>query len=280
MNYKTIELNSWEKFKNLAEHSILEWVFRGQSNSKWEIRSSLERSGIMTNFDYAEINMLDDFKRASNHYLRETQIPETLIDWLALLQHYGAPTRMIDFTKSPYVAAYFAFENIENDSESVAIWIANKIHFYQGSINYLKNTKIKKIKGNRYSILDSTFSEIFHTSREGNLDLIIPLESYTMNERYYLQQSVFLSPCNPYKPFIEQLGFLNGVENESLIKVILPKSERNKALRDLERMNITRASLFPGLEGFAKSLHLKFSTIMSINDMAENLRYLKKNKLI
>ncbi len=101
-----------------------------------------------------------------------------------------------------------------------------------------------------------------------------------MNERYYLQQSVFLSPSNPYKTFNEQLDFLHESLDNSLIKIKIPKTERKKALRDLAKMNITRASLFPGLDGFAKSLHIHFSSLSNIEDMGKNIQILNDNDII
>jgi len=279
MKIKT--LNTWEEYKSLiADHSLLDWIFRGQSNADWEIRSSLDRSRIIENYDDGEERMLFEFQRASKYYLKDNEIPETLIDWFALLQHYGTPTRLIDFTKSPYVAAYFAFEWENNESDYVAIWIANKIGFYQRSLNYLSAKGFKKFDTKYYAFRDKTFKEIFDLSRTGEYDCIMPLESHLMNERYYLQQSIFLSPSNPYKAFNEQLGFLHETLNNALIKIKIPKTERKKALRDLAKMNITRASLFPGLEGFAKSLHIHFSTLSNIEEMGKNIQILNDNDII
>ena len=81
-----------------------------------------------------------------------------------------------------------------------------------------------------------------------------------MNERYYLQQSVFLAPSNPYKEFNQQLGFLDEVLDYSLINVQIPRKERKKALRDSNEYLFIQ-SLFPGLDGFAKSLKVKFRTL-------------------
>lgn len=279
MKIKT--LNTWEEYKSvIADHSLLDWIFRGQSNADWEIRSSLDRSEIIKNYDDGEERMLFEFQRASKYYLKDNETPNTLIDWLALQQHYGTPTRLIDFTKSPYVAAYFAFEWENKDSDYVAIWIANKIGFYQRSLYYLSAKGFKNFDSKYYAYRDKTFKEIFDLSRTGEYDCIMPLESHFMNERYYLQQSVFLSPSNPYKTFNEQLNFLNESLTNSLIKIEIPKTERKKALRDLEKMNITRASLFPSLDGFAKSLHIHFSTLSNFGDIAENLQILNDNDII
>ena len=275
------QLQTWQEFKTLiADNSQLEWIYRGQADSSWAIRSSLERSGIMTNYDEGEERMLYEFKRVSSYYLDEKEIPTTLIDWLALLQHHGTPTRLIDFTKSPYIAAFFAFEDSTDYGENVSVWIANKIYFYQGAIYYLEKNNFNDFDSKYYSFRDKTFKKIFEESRKGELDCVIPIESHLMNERYYLQQSVFLAPSNPYKEFNQQLDFLDNILDYSLINVLIPRKERKKALRDLEKMNITHASLFPGLDGFAKSLKVKFSTLNSIGELGESLNILQSEGLI
>ena len=275
------QLQTWQEFKTLiADNSQLEWIYRGQADSGWAIRSSLERSGIMTNYDEGEERMLYEFKRVSRYYLDEKEIPTTLIDWLALLQHHGTPTRLIDFTRSPYIAAFFAFEDSTDYGENVSVWIANKTYFYQRAIYYLEKNNFNDFDSKYYSFRNKTFKKIFEKSRKGELDCVIPIESHLMNERYYLQQSVFLAPSNPYKEFNQQLDFLDEILDYSLINVQIPRKERKKALRDLEKMNITHASLFPGLDGFAKSLKVKFSTLNSIGELGENLNILQREGLI
>ncbi|TAJ10496.1 FRG domain-containing protein [Marinilabiliaceae bacterium JC017] len=275
------ELKSWQEYKTLiADNAQLEWIFRGQSCSDWQIRSSLERSGIMNSFDKGEERMLYEFKRASRYYLSQNEIPQTLIDWLALLQHHGTPTRLIDFTKSPYIAAFFAFEDDQDYGDNIAIWIANKIYFYQRAIYYLQSKNFKDFDIKHYSFRDNTFQKIFQESRTGELDCVVPVESHLMNERYYIQQSVFLSPTNPYKEFQEQLDFLDEVKKFGLMKVLIPRKERKKAMRDLDKMNINHASLFPGLDGFAKSLKTKFSTLESVDESYKSLVKLKSAGLI
>jgi hypothetical protein len=72
--------------------------------------------------------MLEQFK--SNAHLYLTTLPRTFknLEWLSLMQHYGTPTRMLDFTFSPYVAAYFAFECGHNDC---CIYALKPLHFHR-----------------------------------------------------------------------------------------------------------------------------------------------------
>ena len=104
------------------------WIFRGHADKNWRLASSLERQlvnrGIKSinktvqnaiNFikydKYRasdEMYAIDQFKRYASMKLPKL---DHLVEWLAAMQHYGTATRLLDFTRSIYVALYFAFEN-------------------------------------------------------------------------------------------------------------------------------------------------------------------------
>lgn len=79
-----------------------------------------------------------------------------------------------------------------------------------------------------------------------------------LNQRLVIQQGVFLCPGDPSKTFVENLeGNLSEPGSEDKIRrYFIPYNAREEILRNLFRMNINRAGLFPGLDGFAKSLNL------------------------
>lgn len=70
-------------------------------------------------------------------------VPEDVIEWLALMQHFGAPTRLLDFTQSPYVATYFAVEDATEDS---VIWAVNEswVRNQAGRLALEKDERIQK----------------------------------------------------------------------------------------------------------------------------------------
>src|SRR5690606_14403222 len=122
----------WRKFKIFIDKSKHEWIYRNQGNSLWTLTTSLERSNNKEPIERIasiENQIVEEFKRAAKHYLPKKFLPTTLTEWLALIQHYGSPTRLIDFTRSPYVASYFAFEDESIDCEFVSIWVVNLIAF-------------------------------------------------------------------------------------------------------------------------------------------------------
>ena len=93
-----------------------EWIYRGQACS-WELKPTLERTltkwlGSSTSAAKYEDKLIREFQRGYNGGDRKLVLKNTC-NCLALMQHHGAPTRLLDWTYSPYVAARFALEHIK-----------------------------------------------------------------------------------------------------------------------------------------------------------------------
>src|SRR4051812_5636022 len=109
--YEIVQINSWQEFKDSAT-VLRSWAFRGQSNSKWPMFSSLSRYFIDFQVNekawpILESRALRIFKRKSHLFLKDLPADDDAFEWLGLMQHHGTPTRLLDFTWSPYVAAFF-----------------------------------------------------------------------------------------------------------------------------------------------------------------------------
>src|ERR1035438_5269080 len=103
------------------------WAFRGERDERWPLYSSLSR--YLQNFGVArgawpeqEGRILRIFKRKAHQFLDKPPDADDDFQWMALMQHHGAPTRLIDFTWSPYVAAFFALERTLADG---VVWAMN-----------------------------------------------------------------------------------------------------------------------------------------------------------
>lgn len=103
---KQIDLKSWSEFKLKVDSFKLEWFYRGQANASWKLASSLERHPSLLNIidvENVEIELIDEYRKAIRSFLDFKGTPKTTLEWLSLLQHHGTPTRLIDFTESPYI---------------------------------------------------------------------------------------------------------------------------------------------------------------------------------
>ena len=104
------------------------YLYRGQADSKWELQPSLTRFAKLYELgasQYHEIEKatLQDFRKDAHLYLPANKVHsrDDLVAWWVLMQQYGAPTRVLDWTVSAYVALYFAVEK-EPDKDG-AVWV-------------------------------------------------------------------------------------------------------------------------------------------------------------
>ena len=221
------------------------WAFRGQANSCWPLKASIER--VSTKPGLAEDYVEHEFKRRAHHYLKDLPNDDVL-EWLALMQHHGAPTRLLDWTKSAYVAAFFAAECAQ-PKKSFAIWAVNRASIRTEALAMLE---INSLGDGANLASRENFTRIY---------LTVPIEPYRMNERMTIQQDLFLCANNPLMGFDRCLKRLldyaqerNKPSSRWLHKLVVKSETRLDVLRTLNKMNINRATLFPGLDGFAQSL--------------------------
>ena len=244
--------------------------------SGWTLKTSLERTcETQCNTDLskaanAEYLLYREFRRRYQNY--KDGIPDPVgIEWLSLMQHYFAPTRLLDFTYSFFTAAYFAMEKSCEKSCPHAIWAVRGTWVAKEGIKLLKDSgkdvcylqiEQKELQWESQKPFFESLLNLKEPCYRGRIELsrrdplcVFPLNAMRLNERSTVQQGVFLCAGNVTKPFEENLKSLDGFDNrENLVKLIIPHNLQLEALERLHAMNITRASLFPGLQGFAESL--------------------------
>lgn len=276
--YSTLHLQNWSDFKHFIDTLSENWVFRGQANAFWDLENAIERTDFIQLYKGVEVDFLAEFQRGARNYLNRDETPEHLIEWLALMQHHGAPTRLLDFSKSPFIAAYFAFENCYQSPESnIAIWAVNIQCLKDAALEHLQQLFSTELESSGNVINEVLFEKIFF---QNNCSLIFPVEPFRMNRRYSLQQSIFVSTGNSYEPFMKQLDFLKEHINKAVLKIEIPVALHKEVIRDLQRMNLHRASLFPDLDGYAMSLKLRYNSMRSSDEIHESaLRNADKIKL-
>lgn len=238
--YEVVRIKSWEDFLSMISDSPYQsWAFRGQRDASAPLFSTLSRYlrafGVNPRaWSRQEERILRIFKRKSIHFLEFAPDREDDFEWLALMQDHGAPTRLLDFTWSPYVAAFFALHNTTKEG---VIWACNP-----AEIKKMKEVSLKK---------PADFRENF-LSDPGNFVWLG--EPYAMNRRLIAQSGTFLVPGVLDKSIEEILKEYPNPRN-TIIKFILPADRvRRKGMQELYRMNITQATLFPDLDGLARSL--------------------------
>ena len=260
--YKEIRIESWENLVNNLSSLPRTWVFRGQKDSNWGLSTTIERLDESTLIDRFERSIIESsFFQVLNTNLYQYSLnkyPETKIEQLFFLQHYGAPTRLLDFSYSPYVALFFALENTDSDSALFALNISNIEKLLRIILEEELNLKIKNSIRLEYpEILERIIS---NPARWKNH--VLPVYHYFHHERSNIQQSVYLMNSQLDETFEDALkktlSFVNILPEEMFIKYIIPYEYRLKALNELAKMNVNRETLFKGFESFIQSLKTRY----------------------
>ena len=266
-SYTTVRLSKWQEYKWYVQQFSDHWGFRGQASADWVLNNAIERTDFVQHYSGVESEFVSEFQRGARNYLSRDETPGHLIEWLALMQHHGAPTRLLDLSKSPFIAAYFAYELcLPCEGSYAAVWGINVHYLKNRALEVLSRTYEEELSGNRNLINESLFERIFY---ENNQPLVFPVEPFRMNRRYSLQQSLFLSTGVAAQPFMEQLNFLGDDLDKAVVKIELPAAHKKEALRDLQQMNLHRASLFPDLDGYAASLRLRYESRLTPEESDE-----------
>ncbi|MDO6594453.1 FRG domain-containing protein [Neptuniibacter sp. 1_MG-2023] len=246
---KLYEVASWQEFLALVESEELRgWAFRGQCDASWDLESSLTRrlKQFVPKDRWAEQEgrAIRVFKRKAHYFLNDTSALDDDFRCLALMQHHGAPTRLLDFTKSPYVASYFA---LHSSTTTAAVYAVNTPALWHEATppGFPEQTR---------DAIDPRNHDLLHKYYLSNqYPVVWPGEPWSMDRRIVAQAGTFIIPG---KIDVSVAELLTNYDYNDIIlaKIIIPNEIRSEAMEALYRMNISHATLFPDLDGLARSI--------------------------
>ena len=250
------ELNSWEEFEKQIDDTFAnlekprkqkellctsEPLFRGQSNAKWFLETTLDR--IQKKVSCSKYYRIMQIIRPTIETcaLRRWSLPSKYKEpeqrfWVSprgykfmiYLRHHKFPSPLLDWTRSPYIAAFFAFNEMPKAIKEAAIF---------------------------------TYTETAGYGKEGcGEDAMISTSGSTVaaDKRHYLQQCDYTTCTKKEDETVywshNDVFAENNEEQDLLIKYILPVSERKKVLKKLDLMNINAYSLFDTEESLMDTL--------------------------
>jgi hypothetical protein len=238
--YSVIESNSWEHFKSKVLQDLFEdkpfergpFLFRGQGSSKWPLISSFDRwFGERPRSEKAVVSahLIKLFESESEGLSVERDVWKDEHRRLALAQHHGIPTRLLDWSQSPYIAALFAFAGVSLDKPSpndlVAVWV-----------------------------LDARVLDVWNA--DAGVE-VFNVPSYG-NERLRNQLGWFTLLKAPFDSLQEYVShFPENLSKSALRQIRIPAAEVQRALSDLELMGITFSRIYPGIDGAARTAVLR-----------------------
>lgn len=275
--YLEVTPRNWDEAKKVAK-SLRVSIFRGHAEKDWPLSTTIERVAEQFTCPTEELwrqekEVLRLFKSRAHHYIQSPPGDDDWIEWLSQIQHYGGPTRLLDFTDSFYLASFFALETAKNDA---CVWAINWYILQQNQNRFIANDIHKQSPFFQDSI--SNFAKTFLEDENKRQNLVLHITPPRLNERLAVQKGSFLFPCDIGNTFVSNLCATFGFEFSNLhtdnaiqvdiekgtalpsraeiVKINLPKENflHLDAIKDLHLMNIDAASLYPGLDGFARSL--------------------------
>jgi hypothetical protein len=277
--YQDFEVSSWNAFERkiseLTEEARkpgLRWIFRGEGSTNYRMSTSLEREAkslgqSVSSLPSLEERMIREFRRRLHHYTPHVPHHLDYVELLAMMQHFGAPTRLQDWTYSPYVAAYFA---VERAKRSCVVWVL-EWSTIRSDVLFKSIEKEAQEKG--YPIPAFTDASGLPTdpSKLSQLMLVsflfahprrmvVAVNPYRLNDRLTVQQGVFIMPGDLSLSLETNLAAaITAGASLTRLTIRLTKRSRTQFLLNLHRSNISRATLFPGLPGFAESLRTRLA---------------------
>jgi hypothetical protein len=221
---------------------VLEPVFRGQADAHWELVPALLRSAP---YDSAlENTLLDEFQRGARPFVERH--PVNRLQWMALAQHHGLPTRLLDWSESAFVALFFALaEHVDAEGrgsckhdDDACVWMLNRnaLHERFGLASQM-------------ILLDDSEETWPDTLRDliaGKSEGVLVFTAVHITARMPVQKAAFTL-------FGSASDTLEALRNDEslLLQLVIPRECVMAFRRELEVAGITRSMLFPDLDGVA-----------------------------
>jgi hypothetical protein len=230
-------VRTFAEFTSLIEQTCVDQsdvLFRGQP-CDWPLLPSLARERLTDDVLAAEKAMLSEFQRHSLPFLRIT--PATTWDWLALAQHHGLPTRLLDWSQNPVTSLWFAVNRPAADQQNGVFWI-------------FRPTDDDFPTENEMTSLDCKRHLVF-----------VPKH---LSERITAQVAWFtVHKCWRDNPAFEPLEG-SAEFGARLTKVTIPADRFAHLRLHLDRFGVNHASVFPGLDGLCS--HIKWKMCFSSDE--------------
>ena len=259
MQGEVFTISSWSELQDIlfedAYNASLKrfrssYMYRGMDDSSYDLSTSLNRLGE----SHLERHLLRNFRKYSN--INDPN--RSIWSWLALAQHHGLPTRLLDWTYSPLVALHFATAKFNKFDRDGVIWAVN----YVDTIEYLPDqlkSIIRKEGSHIFTeeMLDRGVQSLDELSALKDDEFAVFLEPSAVDQRIVNQYAVVSMLSNP-NTSIEH--WLPGKEVR-YYKIIIPAALKWEIRDKLDQANINERILFPGLDGLANWLKRHYMDI-------------------
>ena len=219
--------------------------FQGQGDARWPLSTSLQREAQrlgmrLQDLPGVERAMVRLFKRQYHQFQLPSPDEDDHLGWLAMMQHYGAPTRLMDWTYSFFIAVYFALEASSTDA---AVWALNTDRMPAPVDRLLGHDLAGCYSSDAILHTEAARDRLFYASPP--ISAVLAVNPYYLHTRLVVQQGIFVCPLDVTTPFEQNLASLarepemRNVLRKTVIKA--SPGEVSQIVRALHRMNINAA---------------------------------------
>lgn len=261
---KSVFINDPKELVEVVNGHANGFVFRGQANATWPLASSLERMlkpvWEQDSFDFKKYEdyTIKMFSGKYHLYTSDLIKPVSKLEILALMQHYGAPTRLVDFTQSPYLALYFAMETYNPlDGNDFSLFAVDCTSLMKRSLKKLEELDnkfdhdLESLEEKKDAIFDDIIDRFTH-------ELLWVTEPKIINRRLDLQAGSFLTSINR-RTKIED-AMMNPIYSDvEMVKYQISSSLYETVYVLLRKANITSKSIYGDLEGLGRSVRMELA---------------------
>jgi len=249
----SFRLGSWSQFFDFLQAEVFDipgarqqsYIWRGHRRSDWSLSTTLDRQleglGMLTRasdeLEEVSAKHLQRFKYAARG--RRGATPATLSEneWWALGQHFGLATPLLDWTRAPFAALYFAYEEASVEADIPrAIYGLNETAVLSKLSEIENGPSVEKGRMRSVEVIDPMSDENQRLVSQGGCftraPIGLPIERWVSEE-------------------------FEGTNETALLRIELPNTDRLNCLQALNRMNINHLSLFPDLSGASRSTNLR-----------------------
>ena len=252
---QTIRPESWQELQELLFEGS--WnprlkrfrstgAFRGTSRAGLGLHSSLSRIG--GRFETRERHLIRNFRKYAH---RSFVGDESLWNWLALAQHHGLPTRLLDWTYSPYVALHFVTAELDRFHEDGEVWCVNFVETNKDlppQLRVLLHEEGSDVfTGHMLSGVAESLEKLDALEPE---PFVLFLEPPSVDDRIVNQSALFSIMSNPRAVLHEWLE----QRAHAYRRIIIPADLKWEVRDKLDQGNISERVLFPGLDGLSRWL--------------------------
>jgi len=231
--------------RSLKRETRWRWWFRGHAAAAWELRPGIHRGYSLQQERY----MAQEFRMRAG--LRHGRVPpyEDYAGWLSLMQHYGLPTRLLDWSRSPLIAAFFAAEpamaHVATAAETEAcIWALapgalNESQGYEPLLYPLSGYKLRDLLRPAFRGDQGPERIVAAMPIESDMRMVTQLGAFTIHGS---------SAC---------LDQFEGAD-EWLRRLVVPADAVPRIAEELEHLGVTLSGLFPDLGNLARELKARY----------------------